>query len=81
MTTSGTTDVTASVLHVATQYTSDSSLEKFWNIETVGITGQEDNAGNPILEQYINNSISREPNGSYVARFPCKKDHPPLPSN
>ena len=81
ITVSGTNDVAASVLHVATQYTPDNALERFWNIETLGITQQEDNPTKSVFDQYIDKSISREPNGSYTACFPWKKDHPPLPSN
>jgi len=29
----------------------------------------------------LNNTSTSEPNGSYIARFPWKKDHPPLPTN
>jgi len=47
---SDTSDVAASVLHVATQYTPDKALERFWNIETLGITQQEDNPTKSIFD-------------------------------
>jgi len=81
ITVSDTGDVAASVLHVATQYTPDNALERFWNIKTLGITQQEDNPTKSIFDQYINKSISCEPNGSCTACFPWKEDHSPLPSN
>jgi len=47
---SSTNNVAASVLHVATQYTPENALEKFWNIETLGITQPEDNLAKSIFD-------------------------------
>ena len=57
-------------------------LERFWSLESIGITppsrteNQQD-----FLENYINTSITRNPNGSYTAKFPWKDDAPALPDN
>jgi hypothetical protein len=57
-------------------------LERFWSLESIGITppsrteNQQD-----FLENCINTSISRNPNGSYAAQFRWKDDAPALPDN
>ena len=56
-------------------------VERFWTVESLGIESHtlDDKAENPSLE-YRSTSITRE-DGGYVAAFPWKKEHPPLPSN
>ena len=34
-----------------------------------------------FIREYQQTAISREQNGSYTAKLPWKKDHPPLPTN
>lgn len=56
-------------------------LERFWTVESLGIAPPtSDKNENPSLE-YQRTSISREDDGRYIAAFPWKKEHPPLPSN
>ncbi len=60
----------------------DDRIERFWNLETLGITETEPPIDeNSFIREYQQTSISREQDGSYTARFPWKRDHPPLPTN
>ena len=60
----------------------DDRIERFWNLETLGITEPDPHIEeNSFIHEYQQTSISRERDGSYTARFPWKKDHPPLPTN
>ena len=57
-------------------------LEKFWSLETMGISPQsEKNDHEVFLENYISDSITRNDDGSYNAKFPWKDDSPMLPTN
>ena len=72
-------------IHVAnvmiTHKTEEFDLERFWTIESLGITPTiNDQKEDPLLE-YQETSITRERDGGYVAAFPWKKEHPPLPTN
>ena len=49
----------------------DDQIERFWNLESLGITDKDSKQ----------TAISQEQNGSYTAKFPWKKDHPLLPTN
>ena len=73
-------NTTASILHVATQPTPDSDLQRFWSVESLGILPKHDSAST-FLKLYITNNVKRLPGGSYSARFPWKDSHPPLPTN
>ena len=60
----------------------DDRIEQFWNLETLGITEPDPQIEeNSFIHEYQQTSISRERDRSYTARFPWKKDHPPLPTN
>ena len=57
-------------------------LEKFWSLETMGISPQsEKNDHEVFMENYISDSITRNQDGSYNAKFPWKDDSPMLPTN
>ena len=57
-------------------------LEKFWSLEAKGIFPQsEKNDHEVFLENYISDSITRNQEGSYNAKFPWKDDSPMLPTN
>ena len=49
----GMNDTATSVLHVATQYTPENTLEKFWNVETLGITQQDNSPNQAFMEQLL----------------------------
>ena len=56
-------------------------LQQFWSLESLGITPTTDDTHKHFLEQYQQSSIRRDSNDSYIAGFPWKPEHPPLPSN
>jgi hypothetical protein len=63
-------------------YDEDKQLEKFWSLESLGITSPTSNNDESNLpREYQQSAISREDDGSYTAKFPWKDDHPSLPSN
>ena len=63
-------------------YEEDQRLEKFWSLESLGITGPTTNNDESSLSrEYQQSAISREDDGSYTAKFPWKDNHPALPSN
>ena len=51
-------NTTASILHVATQPTPDSDLQRFWSVESLGILPKHDSA-TTFLELYIMNNVER----------------------
>ena len=69
-------------LHVTTTTSHEvCDLEKFWQIESSGISTRKDNTDKRFLKSYVNSCITSKPDGSYSLKFPWKPDHPPLPSN
>ena len=57
-------------------------LQRFWSLESLGIAPPTENDPHKqFLEQYQQSFISRDTNGSYIAGFPWKPEHPPLQSN
>jgi hypothetical protein len=62
-------------------YEEDRQLEKFWSLESLGITGTTtNNDESGLSREYQQSAISREHDGSYTAKFPWKDNHPALPS-
>ena len=60
----------------------DDQIERFWNLESLGTTDKDSPVDEArFIREYQQTAISREQNGSYTAKFPWKKDHPPLPTN
>ena len=70
-------------LHVTTTTSHEAcDLEKFWQIESSGIsTSTKDNTDKCFLKSYVNSCVNSKPDGSYSLKFPWRPDHPPLPSN
>ena len=63
-------------------YEEDQQLEKFWSLESLGITEPTTNNDESSLSrEYQQSAISREDDGSYTAKLPWKDNHPALPSN
>ncbi|XP_052238434.1 uncharacterized protein LOC127849725 [Dreissena polymorpha] len=57
------------------------ALERFWNLESIGINAAEKNeTAIEYLQNYQNNFISFS-DGKYCAKLPWKQYHPSLPSN
>jgi hypothetical protein len=56
-------------------------LERFWNLESIGILPDETKKKErEFVHDYQNSSIRLE-NGHYNAKLPWKANHPPLPTN
>ncbi|XP_052245627.1 uncharacterized protein LOC127854603 [Dreissena polymorpha] len=57
------------------------ALERFWNLESIGIhAAEKDETAIEYLQNYQNNFISFS-DGKYCAKLPWKQEHPSLPSN
>lgn len=55
----------------------DKQLEKFWSLESLGITQPTSiNDKSNLSRKYQQSAISLEDDGSYTAKFPWKDDHP-----
>ena len=57
------------------------NLERFWDLESVGVTPPSDHSEDSLLNRYSTSCVSRDDDGAYVARFPWKLNHPYLPTN
>ena len=79
---SSTLELNATVLQavVATER-DEETLERFWNLESIGISPNEiEEENKEFVKSYQSSSIHLE-NGRYTAELPWKPDHPPLPTN
>ncbi|XP_070549269.1 uncharacterized protein [Ptychodera flava] len=57
------------------------SLQRFWTLETLGITDDPQSVKNELtFETYRDSCITRE-GDRYSAKLPWKQDHAPLPTN
>jgi len=59
----------------------DFGLERFWDLQSVGVSPTDETAKDNMLQQYINSCLTRDDDRTYVARFPWKRTHPVLPTN
>ena len=58
------------------------SISQFWDVESAGtLPSPKPLPVNSFFTSYLKSSIGRTPDGSIVAKFPWKDNHPPLPSN
>jgi len=57
------------------------NLERFWDLESVGVTPPNDHSEDSVLNRYSTSCVTRDDDGAYIARFPWKLDHPELPTN
>ena len=79
---SSTLELNATVLKavVATER-EEETLERFWNLESIGILPNEiEEEEREFVKSYQSSSIHLE-NGRYSAELPWKPNHPPLPTN
>lgn len=74
------TDAKASILHTDAKLNSDFDLERFWNLDAVGVQPSSDDETSDFLQYYQDSSIILE-DGHYSAKLPWRSNHPPLPSN
>lgn len=69
------------MLNVITTQPIDIDLERFWKLESMGISSKKVQASTShIMDMYKENSIKCN-NEHYVAKLPWKDDHPVLPMN
>ena len=61
--------------------TEDTDCDYFWRVESMGTTPVKENTDTGFLQQYLDNNITLQPNGTYCLKFPWKTGHPVLPSN
>ncbi|XP_053378498.1 uncharacterized protein LOC123533118 [Mercenaria mercenaria] len=71
---------TTYIMNVLTSPPDVHELERFWKLESMGITPEEDPSSTEYLQTYQTTAIKFE-DGRYSAMLPWKLDHPPLPSN
>ena len=73
---------TSPTLHVMAQPTHlDDMLTKFWDLESIGISHDQDSKNEDYnLTSFQNKHIEKRED-QYVAKLPWKTDHPPLPTN
>ena len=67
---------TANVLMVTNSSCSDFNLERFWTLESVGVSLTDDISKDNMLDHYLTSCLKRADDGAYVARFPWKPTHP-----
>ncbi|XP_052820064.1 uncharacterized protein LOC128245883 [Mya arenaria] len=69
------------MLNVITTPPTTLDLERFWKLESIGITPEGvDTSGSRNLKTYMESNISYD-EGRYIAKLPWKDDHLPLPTN
>ena len=74
---------TIEALHVAmTPLLTSTTNKQIWDVDFTGTTSKSSLSVNDSrIADYIDSSVSRQPDGSYVVKFPWKPNHPYLPSN
>ena len=70
-----------SVLMVTNSSHIEFDLQRFWDLESVGVSLTDETAKDNMLEHYLTSCLTRDDDGAYVARFPWKPTHPVLPTN
>ncbi|XP_063436158.1 uncharacterized protein LOC134717595 [Mytilus trossulus] len=77
----GEKSLTSSVLlNVTSHHAEESDIEKFWNLESLGIRLPQQDDEESFVKTYQQDCIKFE-NERYSAKLPWKLDHPDLPSN
>ena len=74
-----TVDKTFQGFHTVVQPIEENDINKFWNVESTGTLSTTKLSS--ILTAYLKYSVTCQQDGSYIAKFPWKDKHPPLPSN
>ena len=77
------TSMISRVLHLSTSESETmSSPESMWN-ESAEFepNKQSSSSSSKFLQEYLHNSVTHLPNGTYIVKFPWKPNHPPLPTN
>ena len=61
--------------------TDDTNCDRFWTVKSMGTTPVKQSSDTEFLQQYFDNNISLQPDGTYCLKFPWKTSHPTLPYN
>ncbi|XP_013413205.1 uncharacterized protein LOC106175645 [Lingula anatina] len=59
----------------------DDTLDKFWNLESIGIKDNKQTVQDPSDFQNFQRNYIEKRDDQYVAKLPWKTDHSPLPTN
>ena len=60
----------------------EQDLQNLWSVESIGISPATPlDPDEQFVQNYSSSSICQCTDGSYMARFPWKEQHPPLPTN
>lgn len=62
-------------------FTEEVDCDNFWQIESTATVPVKQNPDTEFLQQYLENNVTVQPNGTYSLKFPWKTNHPFLPSN
>ena len=73
--------ITCSQVLVFSCITKDTDCDHFWTVESMGTTPVKQSSDTEFLQQYFDNNITVQSDGTYCLKFPWKSSHPALPSN
>ncbi|XP_071127721.1 uncharacterized protein [Mytilus edulis] len=72
----------SSILNVIVSHkTEELNLEKFWEIESLGVEDKTGNTENDEFQKMYEETAISFNNNRYIAKLPWKAEHPPLPTN
>ena len=72
----------SSILNVIVSHkTEELNLEKFWEIESLGVEDKTANTENDEFQKMYEETAISYNNNRYIAKLPWKAEHPPLPTN
>ncbi|XP_048582690.1 uncharacterized protein LOC116603367 [Nematostella vectensis] len=69
------------IFHISAHQEDKFDLQQFWSLESMGISPNADPPEKNFLTNYQATSITRDEDGTYIAGFPWKEEHAPLPTN
>ena len=73
--------ITCSQVLVFSCITEDTDYDHFWTVESMGTAPVKQGTDTQFLQQYFNNNVTVQSDGTYCLKFPWKASHPVLPSN
>ena len=70
--------ITCSQVLVFSCVTKDTDCDHFWTVESMGTTPVKQSSDTEFLQQYFDNNITVQSDGTYCLKFPWKSSHPAL---
>ena len=70
------TNIAVTALHVSVQRDLETTLKRFWDLETLGIKAEEEES---LYDKFVQTITFKE--DRYEVQLPWRECHPPLPSN